>query len=337
MTRSTFARLSVGLLLTCPVLLPAAGQAQNLPPVDPRATVSFITENDTYGSNTDRFYTNGARFNWSSAEDSLPGPMASLDRALADIFGPARSRWGFALGQNMYTPINKRLRDPDPRDRPYAGLLYGEISLDRRTETTLDRFSLTLGVVGPTSLARQTQDIVHALIGDRQARGWGFQIHDEPVFNLAYDRTWRAPLLALPAGLAVDALPTVTLAAGTIMTYASAGVRVRFGQGLGRDFGPPRIRPAVADNPAPVGEGFGWYLFAGASGRAVARDITLDGNTFRDSRSVDPRHFVSDVEMGGAVFWHNIRLAYTQDFRSKEYVGQKKDFIFGALSLSLSF
>ncbi|MDN3564373.1 lipid A deacylase LpxR family protein [Paeniroseomonas aquatica] len=313
------------------------GPARDLPAPDRRAAISFLSENDTYGRSTDRYYTNGARFNWSSAEESLPGPMAALDRALADLFGPARSRWGIALGQNMYTPINKRLREPDPRDRPYAGLLYGEVSLDRRTSTTLDRFSMTLGVVGPTSLARQTQDIVHAAIGDRQARGWGFQIHDEPVFNIGYERTWRERLLNLPGDLAVDALPTVTLAAGTIHTYAGVGARVRIGQGLERDFGAPRIRPTIADSPAPVGDGFGWYLFAGAGGRAIARDITLDGNTFRDSRSVDPRHFVSDLELGGAVFWQNIRLAYTQDFRSKEYVGQKKDFVFGALSLSFSF
>lgn len=331
MTRSAAYALTLGLLAAGPAL------AQDLPAPDRRSAVSVVSENDTYGRNTDRYYTNGARFSYSSPEDQLPGPMAALDRALADLFGPARSRWGFALGQNMYTPINKRLRDPDPRDRPYAGLLYGEVSLDRRTETTLDRFALTIGVVGPTSVARQTQDIVHSLIGDRQARGWNYQIHDEPVFNLTYDRTWREQLLALPAGLAVDALPTLTLAAGTIQTYAGLGARIRIGQGLDRDFGAPRIRPAIADSPAPVGEGFGWYLFAGAGGRAVARDITLDGNTYRDSRSVDHRPFVGDLELGGAVFWHNVRLAYTQDFRSKEFVRQKKEFIFGALSLSISF
>ena len=32
------------------------------------------------------------------------------------------------------------LPPPDPRDRPYAGILYGTIGLDRRTWDTLDRF-----------------------------------------------------------------------------------------------------------------------------------------------------------------------------------------------------
>jgi hypothetical protein len=322
-----------------PILLAAAGAAmpQDLPPADRRAAISLLTENDSYARNTDRYYTNGIRLNWSSAEDSLPGPMAALDNALAGLFGPARSRWGIGLGQNMFTPVDKRLNQPDPRDRPYAGYLYGEVSLDRRGWATLDRFSLQLGVVGEIALAEEAQDIVHALLGDRQAKGWSYQIRDEPVFNLAYDRTWREPLFGLPGGLGVDALPSLTLAAGTVHTYAGIGGRVRIGQGLERDFGPPRIRPTIADSPAPVGEGFGWYLFAGVGGRAVARDITLNGNTWRDSRSVDHRPFVGDLELGGAVFWQNIRLSYTQDFRSKEFVGQKQEFVFGALSLSFAF
>ena len=328
---------SVAVTSSILLLLAGTGMAQELPPPDRRGAVSIVSENDTYARRTDRWYTNGARFNWTSAEDSLPHPLAALDQALAELFGPARSRWGVALGQNMYTPVNKRRADPDPRDRPYAGYLYGEVSLDRRTQTTLDRFSLQLGVVGPSSLARPTQDVVHTLLGDRPARGWHYQIHDEPVFNLGYDRIWRAPLIGLPGGLGVDALPSVTLAAGTVQTYAGLGGRVRIGQGLDRDFGAPRIRPTIADTPAPVGEGFGWYLFAGAGGRAVARDLFLDGNTYRDSRSVHHRTFVGDLELGGAIFWQNVRLAYTQDFRSREYVGQKREHIFGALSLSVSF
>jgi hypothetical protein len=331
MTRSVAAALPALLLLA------GTAAAQGLPAPDPRGALSIVSENDSYARNTDRWYTNGFRFNWASAEDNLPGPMAALDEALAKLFGPARSRWGLGFGQSMFTPVDIRRRDPDPRDRPYAGYLYGEISLDRRTQTTLDRFSLQVGVVGPSSLARQAQEVVHTVLGDREARGWRYQLRDEPVFNLNYDRIWRLPVAALPGGLAMDTLPSITLAAGTVQTYAGIGGRIRVGQGLERDFGAPRIRPTIADTSAAVGEGFGWYLFAGAGGRAVARDIFLDGNTYRNSRSVDHRPFVGDLELGGAVFWQNVRLSYTQNFRSKEFVGQKKEFVFGALSLSVSF
>jgi hypothetical protein len=112
---------------------------------------------------------------------------------------------------------------------------------------------------------------------------------------------------------------------------------VRFGQGLERDFGTPRVRPTVADAPAPVGEGFGWYVFAGAGGYAVGRDITLDGNTWRGSRSVDHRPFVAHFELGAAVLWQNVRLSYTQVWRTKEFVSQRDTFTFGSLSVAFSF
>lgn len=327
--------LATGLLLHT---AGASAQGLQLPPPDPRAVISVITENDSYSwPGTDRWYTNGFRFGWSSAEESLPSLMASLDRSLADVFGPARSRWGLALGQNMYTPSNKQRRDPNPLDRPYAGYAYLEASLDRRTANTLDRFSLQIGMVGPAALARPTQDFVHQLIGDRVARGWSRQLPNEPTINLFWDRIWRTPQLPLLAGIGVDALPSVTLAGGTVATYAEAGLRVRIGQGLERDFGPPRIRPAIADSPAPVGEGFGWYVFAGAGGRVVARDMFLDGTLFRSSRSVDHRTLVGDLELGVAVFWHNVRLSFTQDWRSREFEGQRKAFRFGSFSLAVAF
>lgn len=315
-----------------------AAAQQPLPAPDARAVLSLLSENDSYAADTDRWYTNGFRFGWTSAEGTLPAPLAWVDGGLAGLLGPAQTRWGLALGQSMFTPLDKRRRVPDPRDRPYAGYLYGEISLDRRTATTLDRFGLQVGVVGPSALARQAQDVVHEFLGDRQARGWNYQLRDEPVFNLHWARTWRLPAASLPGGLAVDALPTLSLAAGTVQIYAGAGARLRLGQGLERDFGPPRIRPAIGDAPAPVGEGFGWYLFGGVGGRAVARDIFLNGNTWRENTpSVDHRPFVGDLELGAAVFWHNIRLSYTQVWRSKEFVAQPKSFRFGALSLSVAF
>jgi len=156
------------------------------------------------------------------------------------------------------------------------------------------------------------------------------------VVNLNAERIWRLPVAGTDFG-DVDVLPAVGAQLGTIRVAASAGARVRFGQGLERDFGTPRIRPTIADAPPPVGEGFGWYVFGGVGGYAVGRDITLDGNTWRDSRSVDHRPFVADLEVGAAVFWYNVRLSYTHVWRTKEFVSQRSGFTFGAVSLAFSF
>jgi lipid A 3-O-deacylase len=321
------------------LLASGSAQAQPLPPPDPRATGSFVLENDSLkltGSPTDRWYTSGVRLGWSSAENRLPDPLAAVDRGLAGLLGPANTRWRLDFGQNFFTPVDKRREDPDPRDRPYAGILYGTIGLDRRTWNTLDRIELQLGVIGPASGARDTQSFVHRIIGDPVPQGWGKQLHNEPVFNINAERIWRVPVAGTGFG-DVDLLPAAGAQLGTVRVAGSVGARVRFGQGLERDFGTPRIRPAISDAPAPVGEGFGWYVFGGLGGYAVGRDIFLDGNTWRDSRSVDRRTFVADFEVGAAVFWRNIRLGYTQVWRTKEFEDQDGLFSFGAVSLAFSF
>jgi lipid A 3-O-deacylase len=47
----------------------------------------------------------------------------------------------------------------------------------------------------------------------------------------------------------------------------------------------------------------GLYFFAGAQGRAVGRNIFLDGNTFRHSLSVPKKNFVADLQAGFSLVW----------------------------------
>ena len=72
----------------------------------------------------------------------------------------------------------------------------------------------------------------------------------------------------------------------------------------------------------------------GAEARGVARKIFLDGNTYRDSLSVEKKNFVGEVQAGAAVRKGAFRLADTHVFRTKEYVAQDNRLDFGALTLS---
>jgi lipid A 3-O-deacylase len=78
----------------------------------------------------------------------------------------------------------------------------------------------------------------------------------------------------------------------------------------------------------------GWYFFGGVEGRAVARNIFLDGNTFVDSPHVSKLPFVTDVQAGLAMTVDQIRVSYTHVWRSKEYDGQLRRDQFGAISVS---
>ena len=121
----------------------------------------------------------------------------------------------------------------------------------------------------------------------------------------------------------------------TFLTQATAGLTLRIGNDLADDYGPPRIRPSLAGggffNPS---DGFGWYVFAGAAGRAVAYNIFLDGNTRRDSLEVDRRPFVLDVQAGIVIQLLRAQLALTVVARTEEFETQEEEQIFGAVSVS---
>ncbi len=97
----------------------------------------------------------------------------------------------------MYTPEDRNRTDLIRDDRPYAGLLYLGLAWNRRIHARgaghemLDTRELTLGVIGPWSLAERSQDLVHELRGFESFRGWDNQLHNEPAFQLAMERKFK--------------------------------------------------------------------------------------------------------------------------------------------------
>lgn len=301
----------------------------------PSGVVSFVLENDLF-YNSDRDYTNGVALIWVPADDSTSGLTLRIARWLPWFPEEGPVRHGYALGQNMYTPRDITLADPPAGDRPYAGWLYGTISLGVETGEQLDQFALTIGMVGPASFAEQSQTYVHRVVDTDLPRGWDTQLRNEPGIYLTYQRSWRG-LSAKPLdGLDLDLTPHIGGALGNVYTYANTGLTVRLGTDLPLDYGPPRIQPS------PPGSNFlvptrdlKWYLFTGIEGRAVARNIFLDGNTFKDSRSVKKEPLVGDVQWGISVTWWTYRLSFTHVVRTREYESQSGRDQFGALSLSM--
>jgi hypothetical protein len=328
-------------LLVLLATLAAPAQAQDTPPPDPAGTVNLTVENDLFGG-TDRYYTSGFQLAWRSPSADPPAWLAWLS-GIATPFFPegGMPRWGLALGQNIFTPADTLARNPDPRDRPYAGWLYGAFTLTSYTGRVLGTFEVQLGVVGPAALGEQVQNNVHDIINVDRALGWRTQLKDEPGINVILTRQWRInqpPDRADPRGLALGLVPSLTGSLGNVLTYASAGLLLRVGSNLQSDFGPPRIRPALAGTAFFEPDGrWGWYVFAGVEGRAVARDIFLDGNTWRDSRRVDRIPFVGEGAVGGVLIMPWARLSYTHTFRGPEFRGQRKSQQYGSVNLSFRF
>jgi len=321
------------------LILPAAAQTapQTNPPASEKGAFSILFENDIF-FNTDHDYTNGVELAYTTAPDDTPNWASDIAHALPFFTKKGDVRTRYAIGQDIFTPNNLSLVNPPLTDRPYAGFLYGSIGVVADSGVHLDQLQLTLGVIGPDSLAENSQNFVHDIIHDRDALGWGTQLHNEPGLIINYERAYKIIKPQSFLGGTFDVEPHYGAAVGNVYDYVNAGAMARFGINLPKDYGPMRIQPSLpgSDYFEPTA-GFGAYVFAGVDGRAIARNLFLDGNTFESSRSVSKMNLVGDVTFGAAMTFDSFRLAFTRVIRSREYKNQAQQDQFGAVDLTFRF
>ena len=312
-------------------------------PLDTSAFVTLQFDNDFFGGN-DSHYTNGMRAAYLSPEGAVPELMRRFGELVPLFSSTHNMRFSISIGQNIYTPEDITLSDPPSNDRPYAGWLYTGFGLISQDGVWLDKLEVDLGVVGPYSFAKETQTEWHRVFGFNKPEGWGKQLKTEPGAVLYYERSRRS-LFELPVSrlvpivnLGLDVTPHFGLALGNVHTHGAAGFTARFGKDLPADYGPPKIRPNLPGSDFfLIEDTIGWYFFGGIEGRGIARNIFLDGNTFRGSRSVAKYPFVADFQAGAAITLQRARLSYTHLFRTPEYEGQDGFDSFGSIALSLRF
>jgi hypothetical protein len=296
-------------------------------------------ENDLFG-NTDQHFTHGTRLAWMSPEDNVPVWVKDA-AAFVPMFDPnASKRIVYSLGQSIFTPDDISQSVLLPEDRPYAGWLYAGIGLVSVSGDRLDNLELDIGVIGPASFAEDVQRSWHKAFGFQRPNGWDNQLDNELGILLSYERKWRRWARFTALGFDGDITPHFGVNLGNVLTQSAAGFTVRIGGDLARhyDYGPPRIRPSLPGSDYFVSDGgFSWYIFFGAEGRLVARNIFLDGNTFQSSHSVRKKPFVGDVQGGIAFILGPVRLAYTHVFRTKEFDSQDHTDQYGAFSMSVRF
>ena len=125
--------------------------------------------------------------------------------------------------------------------------------------------------------------------------------------------------------------------AGNVLTYANAGAIWRFGTELPDDL------PATHVSLGPSRDGYrgtkqaGWYFWAGAEGRAVARNIFLDGNSGRAGPSVKRKVGGYDLELGLAMVWPEMRVSFMLVERGREFEGQSGPDLFGQVAVSMPY
>jgi len=330
--------------------------AEQQPPAD-SWTFTLRFENDLF-NRTDRFYTNGIKLNWISPElkwfedlawfkkEGLPQQGLNWFASVLPYHNDETRQRNFSLsvGQMMYTPRDIVTTQPIMDDRPYAGWLYGSAAFHSRNYRVLDSFEIQGGLTGKWSLAREAQNLVHSVRGIPKANGWDNQIRTEPGLALVYDHKYRlVPRIDFSRRWKADAIVHAGGALGNVYTNLNGGIELRAGWNLPTDFGTALIRPG-GDTNAPADtqdvrystdlNAYSAHIFIATSGRMVLRDIFLDGNTFRDSQSVNKKLFVGDLVIGASFVRRKFKISYAHVLRSNEFKHQPGGLGFGSISIS---
>ena len=316
------------------------------------STIQLWGENDLGWS--DKYYSSGLKIAYTTPEIFANGAPPLFIRDLIALtplaqnsaLTPTTYRLHFALNYEFYTPKDEYSKIPRPGDHPYAGMLYGTVGVSSETDFRLDALEASVGIVGPSARARQSQNNWHRVIGAKLVHGWDTQLRDEPLLQLAWTRVGRYNWLE-GRGLQIDWLPRFHVEAGTVRDYAALGAQWRIGWNLPRDFGIASVRSSnaltrPASNlvnalPSHVLPDSTWF-YVDAQAEGWLRNMALNGNNWHKSAKVHRYPFVGEVSVGIAVQWGGVRLSIAEVLRTLEFRGQgHKVFDYTTLSMSVSF
>ena len=328
--------------LVTPLVCSTVATAQSAHAAESAATSYFTAtlENDLFVGN-DSGYTNGIAVGWTHAgftefdDQNLPGWIHALAGHLyVGTAAGKRRAVSYAVGQAMQTPGDITVTRPLPDDAPYAGLLAWSVSLQAYDERVVDRWGLTLGVVGPLSGAEPAQKLIHEVIGADEPRGWENQIDNEPVFAAGVERLWRIGNHALGDSTAADIIAIASGDLGNLQSRVALGMGVRLGRGLERSFPSAAVLPGRRANWLASAGTNDWNAFLNVQGMFVANDIGIDGNSFRESPSVPLEHWQAQAVTGLAFNWQRWALLLSVAVATDRFEGQRDTGRFGSLSVT---
>lgn len=267
-------------------------------------TISLRIDNDAFDfwmlpwNRPDEEYTSGVHLTYDGG--SAPWwSRALIGRGPACNVGATECRTQRAeLGQDIYTPA---LSVDDPKaaagSRANAGWLYvSQAARLLRTDRS-DEFALTIGVTGPPSLAQQTQRLAHDVVpAFNRPESWNNQIRFQPGAIVRYEQR-RLVVIANGNAIGFDVVPHIAAAVGNVATNGELGLQSRLGVHL--------------PHPWLSSDGrFSMTLVAGAMGKAIVRDLFLDGNTIPGGPHVGHAPIVGEGELGMELRYRWLNLTY---------------------------
>lgn len=326
--------------LLCSLFLPAISFAEYKP-----AHTSFTLENDLFTPDTtDHYYTNGMRLAFISStfdrfnDENSVGWIRSLfgDMNLIRADGYKRVV-AHGIGQIVITPDDISKTEDQPDDLPYAGLLYGFYSMNGQREGRAETLSFMFGVVGPLSLAEESQKFLHKITGSKEPKGWRHQLKNELKLNLSYDRRYLLASYAPGKDWDLDLVGTGAVYLGNVMTGGNISMAIVLGRQ--HSFNPLSIRPDILGRDSIAVNGSsnrGPFFLAGIGTDYWLHTFYLDGNYHGDSPSIDKKPLVYNRFFGFGYNWLDFSAHIGWVKHTQLFEGQRKGMEYGSINFAWS-
>lgn len=295
--------------------------------------ITFITENDadvrgdndyTYGSEI------GVLFYRKNIGDSyLHIPFTNYKNQDNYI--------SFSYAHKIYTPIDLETSELVRDDRPYAGYMYLKSGLYQSSNNNLKSLTLQLGMIGPSTKMDIVQHHIHSLIGSEDPKGWDHQLKDEFILQLNYS---HKKFIAFSNKSAF--IPEYGFELGNASTKAYVGGLYRWGTNIQKDYGSmqmdnPNYNKIPLDPKIKYKSSWSYCFNFGLKGNIVARDIFLDGNSFKNSHNIDKNIFIAEFIYGFSFNYGRFSIDYLRKHLSHEFKIQNRYPNYGSLVFSYNF
>lgn len=329
-------------------LLSWNGQARDtLPPLH---VFSFGVDDDflnVTGHGTDRYYTGGFYIQYSFLAGA--GHSKLLRKLLYSPYPAVPSFYTIGITQWVYTPDNLSATGPVIGDYPYCGVLFLRLSRETLSgdRSSLFGSSLSLGTMGPASLGREVQMVIHNLVKDTKPRGWSHQLPDYPVIN--YALSGQSHLFSLSRFIHVNG--SASIQAGTLQDDAQIALHL-LASNAGDNFFPnhpqaffPNHPQATTDPDHPTAgtlhkKKLLCYIAIIPAAKFVAYNSILEGGPFdkRDDYHIPPGQLHRVIFEGTGILGiqtKKLLIQYRQVIESPEFRTVFQH-VYGTLAFSIT-
>jgi len=250
----------------------------------------------------------------------------------------------FGFSHQLYTPEDFENPNLIEDDRPYAGYMYLQLGLYKSLNNTLTSLNIQVGIVGPSSQMESVQKIIHDLIGSPEPMGWQYQIKDEPIFQLNFSQKKYYNLDNIFGfGYNSSILPEYGFDFGNASTKLYVSTLFRWGKGVPHDYGAYTIdntsysKIPLKSEVVHYNKKWKYYFNFSLKTNLIAKNIFLDGNTFKESHSVRKNYFTLETGYGLSFVYDHFSIDYLRRHTSKEFQSQKKLYSYGSLLFSYAY